>query len=68
MTLFSLLIEPIMTADAANALVQAGSGNELRPFWYVFLAYASAWLVIGGWLFSMAKRLSRLEERLGRES
>lgn len=48
-----------------EVLAQAPEGG-LRPYWYIFLAYASAWIVVGGWLFSMARRLSRLEDRVGR--
>lgn len=59
--------DPFAFTSAVAALAQAAAGSELRPFWYIFLAYASAWLVVGGWLFSMARRLSRLEDRLNRD-
>lgn len=63
-----LMSDPFATTASLVTLVQAAAGGELRPFWYIFLAYASAWLVVGGWLFSMARRLSRLEDRLRRDS
>ena len=57
--------DPLLTLSTAEALVQAAQ-SELRPYWFIFLAYASAWVLVGGWLFSMARRLSRLEDRVGR--
>mgnify|MGYP001157857993 CR=1 FL=1 len=36
-----------------------------RPYWHVFAAYAIAWVLVFGWIVSMARRLRRVEERLG---
>lgn len=58
-------------AAAAPALAQegmpsAGSGQSLRPYQFVFLAYALAWLLVLGWVVAIARRLARLDKRLGR--
>jgi CcmD family protein len=37
---------------------------EMRHFWHVFIAYAVAWLLIGGWLFTIVRRLRKVEDRL----
>jgi len=39
--------------------------QSLRPYWHVFAAYAIVILLIGGWAFSIARRLKGVEERLG---
>ena len=41
------------------------SGQSLRPYQFVFLAYALAWLFVLGWVISVARRLARLDRRLG---
>jgi CcmD family protein len=35
-----------------------------RPYLHVFLAYAVALLLIGGWVVAIARRLARIERRL----
>jgi CcmD family protein len=50
-----------------DLLAQAGGPPSFRPFWHVFVAYAIAWLLVLGWLISIARRLGRVEERLGRQ-
>jgi CcmD family protein len=37
----------------------------MRAFWHVFLAYAAVWLLILGWLVSIARRLARVERSIG---
>jgi CcmD family protein len=49
---------------AANELAQQTLG---RPYWYVFVAYAVVWLLVAGWVISIARRLSDVEKRLGRD-
>lgn len=39
-------------------------GQSMRPFRFVFIAYAIAWALVFGWVFSVGRRLARLEERL----
>lgn len=41
------------------------SGQSLRPYRFVFIAYAIAWLLVFGWVVSVARRLSKVERRLG---
>jgi CcmD family protein len=36
-----------------------------RPYWHVFAAYAVAMILIGGWVVSIARRLGRIERRIG---
>ncbi len=40
------------------------AGQNLRPYWHVFAAYTIVIALIGGWAFSIARRLRSLEERL----
>ncbi len=51
-------------AQAGTALGQQTLG---RAYWHVFAAYAIVWLLVGGWMFSIVRRLRRVEERLGNE-
>jgi CcmD family protein len=43
---------------------ELGSQTLGRPYWHVFLAYAIAVLLIGGWVVSIARRLLAIERRL----
>ncbi|MYH49140.1 MAG: CcmD family protein [Gammaproteobacteria bacterium] len=36
--------------------------QSLRPYWYVFIAYALAWLLLLGWMFSIGRRMRGLED------
>lgn len=49
----------------ASAPVTGLAGQSLRPYQFVFLAYALAWLLVLGWVIAIARRLARLERRLG---
>jgi CcmD family protein len=51
-------------AQAGTALGQQTLG---RPYWHIFSAYAIVWLLVLGWVFSIVRRLRRVEERLGNE-
>ena len=46
---------------AAGELAQQRLG---RPYWHVFIAYALVWLLVAGWVISIARRLARVEKRL----
>jgi hypothetical protein len=52
--------------DAALAAQATELGRQTlgRPYWHVFLAYAIAVLLIGGWVVSIARRLLAIERRL----
>ncbi len=41
------------------------SGQSLRPYRFVFYAYAIAWALILGWIVAVARRMARLDRRLG---
>lgn len=58
----SLLVLLCAVGVAAGQVPQeAMSGQTLRPYLHVFAAYAVAWLLIGGWIISIHRRLGRLE-------
>ncbi len=38
-----------------------------RAYWHVFVGYAAAWILVGGWAISMTRRLARLERQLGKD-
>ncbi len=57
----------LLVLPPGELLAQAGGPPSFRPFWHVFVAYAIAWLLVLGWLISIARRLGRVEERLGRQ-
>lgn len=51
--------------EAQEALPGSRMGEQnLRPYWHVFAAYTIVIALIGGWAFSIARRLRNLEERL----
>jgi len=50
---------------AAQSLPGSDVGAQnLRAYHFVFLAYAIAWLLVFGWVVSVARRLARLEKHL----
>ncbi len=51
--------------EALLAQVAPGSlaSQTLRDYTHVFAAYAIAWLLILGWIVSVARRLQALERR-----
>jgi CcmD family protein len=60
----------VAAAPAAALVPQAtelGRQTLGRPYWHVFIAYAIAVLLIGGWVFSIARRLLSIERRLERD-
>jgi len=63
-----LLLVPLFCAilPASLAALQAGSlgSQNLRPYGYLFAAYALAWFLIMGWIFLLARRIGRLSDRL----
>jgi CcmD family protein len=64
-----LLLLQLIPLLAAAAPVQTDASTlasqNLRPYWHVFVAYTIAWLLVFGWLFSVARRLTRIERKLG---
>lgn len=60
----------LLFAGAAPGLAQAtelGRQTLGRPYWHVFIAYAIAVVLIGGWVVSIARRLLAIERRLERD-
>ena len=59
--------------SAALVMLLAAQATELgqqtlgRAYWHVFIAYALVWVFVGGWVISIARRLARIERRLGGE-
>ena len=56
-------LEPL-AALAAQVGAEALGRQSLRPYWHVFIAYAVVWLVVMGWMGSIARRLSALERQI----
>jgi len=63
---FALLLLVLAVAPG-EVSGQGGSIPSFRPYFHVFLAYALAWGLILVWLISIARRLGRVEQRLGRQ-
>ncbi len=57
-----MLADPLVAQEALPGSQMAR--QSLRPYWHVFAAYAIVIVLIGGWAFSIARRLRSLEERL----
>lgn len=53
-------------AQEMGNLPQVQATPSLRPYWHVFAAYAVTIVLIGGWAFSIARRLRDVEDRLSR--
>ena len=62
--LTAICVEPAFTQEAV--LSPDFAGQSLRPYRFVFYAYAIAWLLVFGWVVSVARRMSSLERRLGK--
>ena len=61
--LFVLVTAPLMAQEGMPDGV--ASGQNLRAYRFVFIAYALAWVFVFGWVVSVGRRLSKLERRLG---
>ncbi len=52
-------------ASAVPTVAQVGTEafaqQSLRPYWYVFIAYSLAWLLLVGWMLSIGRRMRGLE-------
>jgi positive regulator of sigma E activity len=60
-----VLLLPLVGAAAAQTDASALGAQNLRAYWHVFVGYVLAWLLIFGWLVSIARRLTRIERSLG---
>lgn len=61
---FFLLASP--QGSWAQGMSEAIAGQNLRGYTHVFIAYGIAWLLVGGWVISIARRLGRVERELNR--
>lgn len=54
--------EPLLAQNADLGQQRLG-----RPYRFVFLAYAIGWVLILGWIVSIARRLRSLERKIDRD-
>lgn len=59
---FVALPEALLAQNANLGAQQLG-----RPYWHVFAAYAIGWVLIFGWVVSIARRLRSLERKIDSE-
>ena len=62
-----LLAVAAMPALAQDGAMPGGglSGQSLRPYRFVFYAYAILWILVLGWVVSVGRRMAKLNQRLG---
>ena len=41
--------------------------GSFRPYFFVLLAFAAGWLLVGAWVFQIGKKVSRLSRRIEEE-
>lgn len=61
-TVLLLIAAPLLAQGNPDEMAQQTLG---RPYLNVFVGYAAAWILVGGWVVSIARRLARVEKRLG---
>ena len=56
----------VLLAPSYAAAAQVGTDvlarQSLRPYWYVFIAYALVWMLLMGWVVSIGRRIRKLED------
>ena len=57
--LVSVLVFP--GTGLAQVGAEALARQSLRPYWFVFIAYAAGWVLVLGWVVSISRRLARLD-------
>jgi hypothetical protein len=64
--LFLALLVGLPVAGFAQGMDAAGTlaSQSLRGYTHMFIAYALAWLLVMGWVISIARRLGRIEKAL----
>lgn len=60
----SLLPAVLLAGPLAGQAETLGQQTLGRPYWHVFIAYAIAWILIFGWIVSIARRLGKVEKSL----
>jgi CcmD family protein len=63
-SLLILFPEAALGQDSGLPDPQAFARQSLRGYNHMFAAYALAWLLIGGWIISISRRLARVEKAL----
>lgn len=63
----------LLAIDSTGLAAQQGPGaslgqQSLRPYAHVFWAYGLAWALVLGWVVSISRRWSRVEDDLERQS
>ena len=58
------LLPQTALAQGGPANPQALAGQSLRGYTHVFIAYSIAWVMVFGWVVSIARRLGRVEKAL----
>ena len=41
--------------------------GSFRPYFFVLLAFAAGWLLVGAWVFQIGKKVNRLSQRIEEE-
>jgi CcmD family protein len=60
-----MLLVAVPAIAQESALPGSGlAGQSLRPYAFVFIAYAIAWIFVLGWVVSVGRRMSGLARRL----
>jgi len=64
--LFLSLVTAFPEPGLAQGMADAGTlaSQSLRGYTHMFIAYAIAWLLVVGWVVSIARRLGRIEKAL----
>lgn len=61
--LLAVTVLPAVAQEGATPATGL-SGQSLRPYRFVFYAYAICWALVLGWVVSIARRMARLDRRL----
>jgi CcmD family protein len=62
--LFLGFLPSLLQAQSGLPDPETIAGQNLRGYTHVFMAYAIAWVLILGWVISIARRLGRVEKAL----
>lgn len=60
----ALLMPGVLEAQGGLPDAGALASQNLRGYHHMFIAYFIAWLIIIGWVVSIARRLARVEQAL----
>lgn len=60
----AVLLPGVLHAQGGLPDPDALASQTLRGYTHMFIAYAIAWVLIFGWIISIARRLGRIEKAL----